>query len=921
MPGICIAIAAASFLLGCDRLLSDDARLDRAATQVDAGNYDAALGDLKVLLESAPREPRLRVLLAKVALQMGDGEGAQKELDQAIAAGAAPEAIDDLALGILVARGKHAEVLRLMQDKQAFPSPAAAAATIRSFLALSQTKEAVAAADRAIRAFPESGDVHIAEAQARVASGDSKAALAALDAVIAKDGDNSAALLLKGQLTLAAGDAKSALAALRQARGKAGKELSRPHQAELRAWLVEANLAAKDLAGAREELSQLQARVPGSFAALFLAGKVALTDMDPTTAAAEFQKALAVNPGAGSARLLLGAALLDKGSTEQAEQELRQLLAAEPGNAAARQLLARLYLSRNDTEGARQVLTESMLGLQDAELLRFATSVLLATGDLSDAINVLRKAVEQQPASAEPRLALAQAYLRAGRSAEAAEALKSVAPAQGGTRLRQLKVAVEVIGRSPKEALRAINGLIDEQPRDLDLVLLGASVLANVGESNAAEDLYDRAIALDPANVDGRLGLAALAARTGTPDRAAGLIDEVLKLDPLNQRALLARAALAYQKGDKGSAKGLLERAISAAPAAVEPRLMLAELAFQAGDLNRASAMVDQALTVTKTRGDTLNAIGQLLLRHSRYEEALARFEESEKLGAQSSLVGAAVALNALGRERTARARLEAAIAKKPDWLQAVAMLVAIDVGQKEYEVANRRVAAYERASGNPAAASELRGDVLAAQGKPREAAQAYERIPAEQVSGRVATKAFAQKVKAGLPSPDVALLAWLGKNPTDVPGRMALAAYFMEAGNSRSAIAQYEAALAIRADAVTLNNLAWLYYEDKNPKSTDLARRAYELAPMNPRIQDTYGWILVESGRVEEGAKLLGEAAKAAPNDSDIQYHHAVALARAGRRPQAVEVLNALLATNRAFPARGEAESLRKTLSAGDAR
>jgi len=45
------------------------------------------------------------------------------------------------------------------------------------------------------------------------------------------------------------------------------------------------------------------------------------------------------------------------------------------------------------------------------------------------------------------------------------------------------------------------------------------------------------------------------------------------------------------------------------------------------------------------------------------------------------------------------------------------------------------------------------------------------------------------------------------------------------------------------------LNGLAWLYHENGKPGALVMARKASKLAPDNPAIQDTYGWILVQSG------------------------------------------------------------------------
>jgi cellulose synthase operon protein C len=92
----------------------------------------------------------------------------------------------------------------------------------------------------------------------------------------------------------------------------------------------------------------------------------------------------------------------------------------------------------------------------------------------------------------------------------------------------------------------------------------------------------------------------------------------------------------------------------------------------------------------------------------------------------------------------------------------------------------------------------------------------------------------------------------------------------------------------------VVLNNLAWIRYELQRPGAVAVARRAYRLAPNAPAIADTLGWILVREGETEEGIKLLYTANEAAPTIGDIAYHLAFALEKAGKRKEAVNVLEA---------------------------
>jgi thioredoxin-like negative regulator of GroEL len=65
----------------------------------------------------------------------------------------------------------------------------------------------------------------------------------------------------------------------------------------------------------------------------------------------------------------------------------------------------------------------------------------------------------------------------------------------------------------------------------------------------------------------------------------------------------------------------------------------------------------------------------------------------------------------------------------------------------------------------------------------------------------------------------------------------------------------------------------------------------------------------------MDDGLKLLREAATAAPTNSDIQFHLAFALHQTGDNPTALKILEKLLATGEKFSEREAAESLLKEL------
>jgi Tfp pilus assembly protein PilF len=173
----------------------------------------------------------------------------------------------------------------------------------------------------------------------------------------------------------------------------------------------------------------------------------------------------------------------------------------------------------------------------------------------------------------------------------------------------------------------------------------------------------------------------------------------------------------------------------------------------------------------------------------------------------------------------------------------------------------------------------------------------------------------------ASMANPEAPLARWVAARPDDIRARTLLADAYQLDGRRDLAIGQYERlAQSTAAGFAALNNLAWLYYETGDGRAEATARRAYDLAAENPAIADTYGWILVEKGKVAEGLAVLKRAAASAPDAPDIAYHHAGALARSGEIRRAIVILDQVLVSNPVFASRAEAEQLRDRLVSASA-
>src|SRR5207245_8474823 len=116
------------------------------------------------------------------------------------------------------------------------------------------------------------------------------------------------------------------------------------------------------------------------------------------------------------------------------------------------------------------------------------------------------------------------------------------------------------------------------------------------------------------------------------------------------------------------------------------------------------------------------------------------------------------------------------------------------------------------------------------------------------------------------------------------------------------------------------VNNLAYTYNAKLNnvDRASELARKAHELAPAEPSVPDTLGWVLYRQGRYQEAAELLEQSASKSPGRGEIQFHLGMANYMMGRLDEARAALEKAVSISGDFTGKDEAKSQLALLSQG---
>jgi putative PEP-CTERM system TPR-repeat lipoprotein len=911
------ALLAALLLTGPGQAADKaEAFLQQARGYFEKGELKAAVIELKNALQQDPSLVPARHLLGQAYLRVGNGPGAEKELERARALGLnSPQLVLDLAEAKLLQR-RAGEVLELLE-----PVPEGAAPlrvrglTLRGLAeaASGRRQEARASLEAALELQPDNPRASLALAQLDLLDADAGAAGARVEAVLGQHPGHLQALLLQAEIQRKAGRLEAAVStydtALKHQPGALAAHLGRATAALA---LGRLELARADL----EAVDQVQKGLPTTH---YLRGLLAYLERSLDVARGELQQVLGVAPEHAPSQLLFGLVSYDRQEYETAEEFLGRFLTAQPGNLAALKTQAAARLKLKNPKGAVELLQPLVHGeSRDVQLLTLLGSAYLMTGEYARGAELLQAAVELQPDAAPLRTQLALGLLAEGQSAAAADQLQAAVDlGQDLIQADVLLVMTHLRARELDKALQASQALEQRLPDNpLAYNLTGLTYLARK-EPDQARARFTKALETDPKFVTAEANLARLDLADGDRVAAGRRFRRIVEVEPASLTGLVGLAGIAELDGDRAAMVQYLEQAAAANPRAAQPSVLLARHHLKSREPLKALAAAAEAQRRSPDSPAVLDVLARAQVAAGEASSAARTFER---------LAGAAPTAD--NYQRLARARAAAkdfrgareaarqALTLQPEALAPKLLLGAIELQDGGENEALRLAQAIQQEHPKQVDGYRLEGLVRARLGEWATAAEAFQRAYGIEKSASLARQLAGVQQKLGRPEDAVAVLRdWLGQQADDHGTRMALAMALQAAGKNPEAITEYEALVAAKQEhGVLLNNLAWLYFQQGDARATALAERAYALEPRRGEVADTYGWILLNTGGDRNQAlTALQSAYLSLPGNAEIGYHVAVALHRMGRDEEALRTLRTALAEAPRF---GDLEQARALLA-----
>ena len=214
---------------------------------------------------------------------------------------------------------------------------------------------------------------------------------------------------------------------------------------------------------------------------------------------------------------------------------------------------------------------------------------------------------------------------------------------------------------------------------------LGAAHLRQSRPAQAIEPLRT-AIRKLPTYAPSYIDLAKAHLALGQNDAAYAVLREGLSLDPNNFQFRSHLGLVARSRGDTDTARAEFERARALEPGDFDVRMNLSSLYRDAGDVTRALAEVEAASALRPGDAGAHNQRGMLLGGAGRFADAAAAFERASKLepGNARFWFNLGLARYQAGDRKASAEALRRALANKPDFGEARALLAKVEKGSHE---------------------------------------------------------------------------------------------------------------------------------------------------------------------------------------------------------------------------------------------
>lgn len=616
-----------------------------------------------------------------------------------------------------------------------------------------------------------------------------------------------------------------------------------------------------------------------------------LTEQGRTTEALAYSKLLTEsNPEAAAAQSQLRKAsqALKDGNIEEAEEILLALSKKHPNNTMVALYLGLIDYQQGDFSSASELLSSNIdTEISSPQIIQTTAISLLRQNKISEAQNLLNEAMATH--KDEPKLLALYGLTSLQNELTEDDGILAIQRSLAmNPKMYSLRLALArhyLSKRNTEQAQAQLKLVLKEDPGNIPATSLYAQILESIGDQSAAESAINAMLKQKP-NDSSAINLAARYALSNDNSKLAQeRFIQSIETKPENPEALANLASLSMQQQDYKQALTYYNKLVVTVPNIPAGYKGIVNAMEASGQADAAIAKLIAMADIDNKIHPTAAAVAaEYYLRKNNVQAAIPLIEKAitaeqspyiKSIAFQAAVAKAGEAVN---KEdwATARKTLVDSASYSNSTLQIESLLADIETRSGNFKEAQRLIEKLMVDYPSETKPILANAKLLDSQNKEQQATEfllnqwsaGSELNLGNIIYGRI----IDDNVKVSK-----FLTQWKAKNPDSPQPYIFSALSAQKQNNSAVAIADYEKALSLKpGNATVLNNLAWLYHETADERAESTAEQAYQLAPKSPAIMDTYGWILVQNGKIKKGKALLMEALELAPPGikSEIEDH-----------------------------------------------
>ncbi len=871
-----------------------DKYLDNAISSLEKNEISSAVIELKNSIQNSPKDAKPRFLLGGIYLQRGDYLSAEKELSLALELGASIEEIAPSLMRAKLNLGRNQQVIDYVEENRVndpYINSELLALKAIAELNLNQLDAAKQSLQLAGDTALDSQYVKLGQAKLDAAQKNIDQALSIVDEIINKNNLSTDAWLFKGHLEMAKKDFASAAESYTKAH-----QLS-PQAGQYTLLIARALVLNGQMKEAETYVDNILQQYPTQAFANDLKASIRFSKSDYESAKQHADRAINNGSTNVGTSLISGVSSYKLKLYEQANHRLGQVLPSLPQDHFARRLYIATQLKLGYINEAIQELKKLDINSKDNSTFLSQTSMELAKlGRDEEALQLAKKAYAGNENEFN-ELMLGMVKLSTN-DASGIEEIKSAVAEQPNKRKAELGIGYYYLKLGAVEEAKEIaDKWIKANGDDVDALLLKGSTLNIQKKSQQAEQLYTKALNINPNHVQANIFYAQFLAANKEWSKAFHHAYKAKEMAPDNKVTTDILYASAIPANKTQDLLDLINQQISNDPSNTNLTPQKA-MALVLNKQTSEAINLLESLPPQDKNAQTFSLLGNIYFTQQRWIDAERAYQSWLEIAPTD--VDAHIR-NIYIRKLTKKygsgiALADEAINLFPNDIRFPILKTELLLNSGDSESAQQVLNTLDANAQNLPYTLKLQGTVYMHKKQWDKAITTFQQRYKVNPSLETAKELSTLYVRNGQSTDAINFLSEIIKqDPLKARSLRLLLADIQSTVDPQSAINQYEMIIEKEpTNVIALNNLSWLYIDQSNIKEAcKYSKRAYQIAGSQPAIQDTHGYCLLKAGETKQAVAMLKTAYQAVSTHPEIALHYVESLIADGQTSQAKQVLN----------------------------